>query len=98
VSTEEIPPVEIEGEIRIVSVPPGAHVTVNGIGRGQTPLRVRYLPLGSYAIRVIHPGFKIREAHVRLESDRPARTVRLVLQDQPSLARATLTAPSDSRR
>lgn len=47
---------EIEGELFITSTPPGAHVTVNGIGRGPTPIRVRYLPAGNYTVRVITPG------------------------------------------
>jgi transcriptional regulator with XRE-family HTH domain len=94
---EEMSPADIEGEIRIVSIPSDAHVTVNGIGRGPTPLRVRYLPLGSYTIRVIRPGFKIRETQVTLKEDRPNRTVRVVLQDQPAYARATLRASSDGR-
>jgi hypothetical protein len=94
---EETSPTDIEGEIRIVSIPSDAHVTVNGIGRGPTPLRVRYLPLGSYTIRVIRPGFKIRETQVTLKEDRPNRTVRVLLQDEPKFARATLRASSDGR-
>jgi cytoskeletal protein RodZ len=94
---EEMSPADIEGEIRIVSVPSQAHVTVNGIGRGPTPLRVRYLPLGSYTIRVIRPGFRIRETQITLKEDRPNRTVRVVLQDEPAYARATLRASSDGR-
>jgi cytoskeletal protein RodZ len=88
---------DIEGEIRIVSVPSEAHVTVNGIGRGQTPLRVRYLPLGAYTIRVTRPGFKIRETYVTLKSDQPRRTVRVVLEDRPLARATTLTAKSDDR-
>jgi len=94
---EQPPPTEIEGEIRIVSVPSDAHVTVNGIGRGQTPLRVRYLPLGSYSIRVIHPDYKIREIYVTLKPGQPNRTVRVTLENRPAFASATLTASSDDR-
>ncbi len=85
--------VDIEGELRITSTPPRAHVTVNGIGRGPTPLRVRYLPLGSYTVRVIRPGYKIRETRVTLRADQPTRTVRLVLRDAPTYVSATLRAP-----
>jgi cytoskeletal protein RodZ len=97
VSDRVVPPIEdvepipsdIEGELRIVSKPEGAHVTVNGIARGQTPLRVRYLPIGSYTIRVIQPGYKIGQAVVALRPEEPNRTVRVVLRDEPMFARTT---------
>jgi cytoskeletal protein RodZ len=79
---------DIEGELRIVSKPANAHVTVNGIGRGETPLRVRYLPLGSYTIRVVQPGYKIGQTVVTLRPDQPSRTVRVVLRDSPMFARS----------
>jgi Helix-turn-helix domain/PEGA domain len=82
---EEPPVEEIEGELRIVSNPADAHVTVNGIGRGKTPLRLRFLPLGSYRIRVIHPEYTIRETSVMLQREQPNRTVRVALRDAPAL-------------
>lgn len=72
---------DIEGELRIVSTPPEAFVTVNGIGRGKTPIRVRYLPLGSYTIRAVHPGYKSGETRVTLGPEQPNRTVTVVLRD-----------------
>ncbi len=78
---------DVEGELRIVSKPANAHVTVNGIARGETPLRVRYLPLGSYTIRVVQPGYKIGQTVVTLRPDQPNRTVRVVLRDSPTFAR-----------
>ena len=54
--SEPVDPGPIEGELVITSTPSGAQVLVNGIGRGRTPVRVQYLPPGSYAIRFIHPG------------------------------------------
>lgn len=72
---------EIEGELRIVSTPPEAFVTVNGIGRGKTPVRVRYLPVGSYTIRAVHPGYKSGETRVNLSPEQPNRTVSVVLRD-----------------
>jgi cytoskeletal protein RodZ len=80
---------DIEGELHIVSKPANAHVTVNGIARGETPLRVRYLPLGSYTIRVVQPGYKIGQTVVTLRPDQPNRTVRVVLRDSPMFARRT---------
>jgi transcriptional regulator with XRE-family HTH domain len=89
----EVIATDIEGELQIVSRPAGAHVTVNGIARGQTPLRVRYLPLGSYTVRVIQPGYKIGETVVALRPEQPNRTVRVVLRDAPVFARTSFSAP-----
>lgn len=80
-SVEPEEPADIEGELRIVSDPPDAFVTVNDIGRGKTPLRVRYLPMGSYTVRVIHSGFKAGEKRVTLTAERPNRSVTVVLTD-----------------
>jgi len=82
---EDVPP-HIEGEIRTVSTPPEAWVTVNDIGYGSTPLRVQFLPLRSYVVRLIHPGYRIGETHVTLTPDRPKRTVSVALRSNPSLA------------
>jgi cytoskeletal protein RodZ len=76
-------PADIEGELRIVSDPPDAFVTVNDIGRGKTPLRVRYLPMGLYTVRVIHPEFNAGEKRVTLTAERPNRSVTVVLTDDP---------------
>jgi len=83
---------DIEGEIRISSSPPQAHVTVNGIGRGPTPVRVRYLPPGEYVIRVIHPGYRAREARVVIDREQPIRAVRISLRETRTLATASLDA------
>jgi len=46
----------VEGELMITSTPTGATVLVNGINRGVTPVRVQFLPPGSYTIRLIYRG------------------------------------------
>jgi transcriptional regulator with XRE-family HTH domain len=71
---------DIEGEVRVVSSPPGASVTVNGVGRGRTPASVRYLPLGSYTIRIVDFGYVARETRVTLTQDEPIRRVRVALR------------------
>ena len=51
-------------ELVVTSQPPGARVTVDGIGWGSAPVSIRFLPAGSKRIRVIrtaeasggHPG------------------------------------------
>jgi cytoskeletal protein RodZ len=78
-----------EGELRISSYPLHAHVTVNGNGYGPTPLRVRYLPLTSYTIRVIQTGYRIGETRVTLSREQPIRTVRMVLRDAPTFPSPT---------
>ena len=57
---------QIEGELMIISTPPGARVLVNGIARGTTPARVRFLPPGSYTVRFLLPGYSgaIRNAEI----------------------------------
>jgi cytoskeletal protein RodZ len=85
---------EIEGELRITSTPPQAHVTINGIGRGPTPLRVRYLPPGTYAVRVILAGYRIRETRVVLSREQPVQSVRITLREAPAFASAAFHAPA----
>jgi cytoskeletal protein RodZ len=88
---------DLEGELRIVSTPADAHVTVNGIGRGETPLRVRFLPPGEYTIRIVEPGYRSAQTTVTITRDQLNQTVRLVLREASASTPAVLTA-SDSAR
>lgn len=72
---------EIEGELLIDSNPTGAWVVVNGIGRGRTPARIQYLAAGSYTIRLVHDGYQSGEQRVRLTSEWPVRSVRMILRE-----------------
>ena len=83
-----------EGELIVSSSPANAFVTVNGIGRGRTPARVRYLPLGSYTIRVIQFGYRARESHVSLTPDQPVRKIKLALRQNHVTARRTTSSAS----
>lgn len=60
----------VEGELLITSMPSGAHVTVNGIGRGATPVQVRYLPLGTHTVRLVHDGRPAVTRHVTISPER----------------------------
>jgi cytoskeletal protein RodZ len=96
-SASETEDADIEGELLITSRPSRAHVTVNGIGRGATPVRVRYLPSGAYTVRLIRDGYRTRETRVTLSAERPSRIVRVVLRDAPTFASATLGRFESSR-
>ena len=68
------------GQIRITSTPPGARVTVDGIGWGQTPLTVSQLAFGDRRIRVTQDGYASQESVVRISGDNPTRTVSVTLR------------------
>jgi cytoskeletal protein RodZ len=72
---------EVEGELLIHSIPTNAWVVVNGLGRGRTPTRIQYLPVGSYTIRLLRDSYQSEEQRVTLTPDRPARTVRIILHE-----------------
>jgi cytoskeletal protein RodZ len=53
-------------ELTVIAEPPGARVTVDGIGWGVAPVTVRYLPPGNRLIRVSKDGYVTEERLVRL--------------------------------
>ena len=57
-------------ELVVTSQPPGARVTVDGIGWGSTPATIRFLPAGSKRIRVIKDGYGSEERTVNLVEGR----------------------------
>jgi hypothetical protein len=75
VTQPEQPPVvpsNPDGALVVSTDPPGARVTVNGIGYGVTPVTIRYLPFGDARIRVSHEGYSTEEHVVRVDARRPA--------------------------
>jgi PEGA domain len=68
------------GQLRIVTEPPGARVTVNGVGRGMTPLTIRHLPPGAKRVRVTKDGYSGAERMISLAEGDPGRTVRIPLE------------------
>jgi cytoskeletal protein RodZ len=58
-------------ELVITSEPPGARVTVDGIGWGITPVTVRHLPPGTKHIRVTKDGYQGEDRQARVGGDRP---------------------------
>jgi cytoskeletal protein RodZ len=73
---------DVEGELVIASSPAGTRVGVNGIARGTTPLRLRYLPAGSYTIRLVRDGYESKEASTTITSDQPVRSLSITLEER----------------
>ena len=74
------------GTLIVRSTPSGAGVTVNGRWRGRTPLTLGQLPLRSYDVRVVQPGFEAATESVALTSGTPQRSLALRLQRSPRAA------------
>ena len=53
---------------------------VDGVGRGITPLTIRYLPPGDKRIRVLKEGFASEERSVQLKAARQATTLVIPLR------------------
>ena len=60
-------------ELVVTSEPPGASVTVDGIGWGFTPVTIRHLPPGVKRIRVTKEGYSSEERETRVAGDRPSK-------------------------
>jgi hypothetical protein len=86
---------QIEGELMITSTPPGARVLVNGIGRGPTPARVRFLPPGSYTVRFLLPGYSAEIRNAEISPKRLQVRVSATLEPTP-LPRAQVPAESSA--
>ena len=52
------------GWLLVRTDPPGATVTLDGVGRGQTPLSLRDVSFGTYRLEVSRPGFGTVEREV----------------------------------
>jgi hypothetical protein len=78
-SAAAVPIARPPGHLRIVTMPPGARVTVNGVGRGVTPLTIRHLPPGAKRVRVTKDGYAGAERMISLAGD-AGRTVRIPLE------------------
>jgi cytoskeletal protein RodZ len=71
-----------EGELTVTSEPSGALVTVNGIGWGQTPVTIRYLPFGTKLIRATKSGYVSGQRVLDFGSDHRVRSVRIQLSPE----------------
>jgi TonB family protein len=78
-------PAAAAGALRILSEPAGARVRVDGEVKGQTPLDLADLPLGSHEVRFDLRGFEPQARTAVLSAEVPSAEVKV------SLARATPT-------
>ncbi|MEO8256912.1 MAG: helix-turn-helix domain-containing protein [Acidobacteriota bacterium] len=71
VSTEPTrPAANAFSELVVTTEPPGARVTVDGIGWGSSPATIRFLPAGSKRIRVIKEGYGSEERVITVSDGR----------------------------
>jgi cytoskeleton protein RodZ len=77
------PPAGVEGSMRIMSEPAGAHVTINGIWWGQTPVTVRYLPPGEKRVRLSKDGYVSVERRLQFTPENPTQAVQVILPVEP---------------
>ena len=75
-------PAAESGRVLVRSTPARARVLVDGSYRGETPVAVRDLPLGTHTIVITAPGFAPWEGTVTLTTDRPAQQFDIALDAQ----------------
>jgi cytoskeleton protein RodZ len=68
-----------EPQLTVVTEPPGARVTVNGLGWGVTPATIRYVAPGAKRVRVTMEGYRAEERLVQVGSGRTATTLRIAM-------------------
>jgi hypothetical protein len=66
--------------LRIVTVPSGARITVDGVGWGQSPLTIRVLPPGTRRVRATLDGYAAQEHVVNVSNEARRTNVRMVLK------------------
>jgi len=64
----------------VITEPPGARITVNGVGVGVAPLTIRSLLPGATRLRVTKDGYAGEERTITLDATRGTRTLRISLQ------------------
>lgn len=70
------------GRMLIRSTPAGADVLVDGKPRGVTPLALRDLAYGTYAIRVTRAGYVAETRRIAVSRSRPAASVTISLRQE----------------
>ena len=76
----DVPKVFEYPDLRVITEPPGARVTVDGVGWGESPVTIRALPSGSRLVRVTLDGYAAQERYVAVSTSEPRTTVRITLK------------------
>ena len=71
-TTTNVAPGSADNALEVTTDPPGARVMVDGIGRGTTPVTIRFLTPGDKTVRVIKDGYASEERSVRVTDGHPA--------------------------
>ncbi len=66
------------GLLRVLSIPSGAEVYVDGVLAGKTPLLLKDIKLGEHKLRLVRNDFEEKEENIKIDSDR-LKTVELTL-------------------
>jgi hypothetical protein len=84
------------GRLLVRSTPSGATVSVDGTPRGQTPLTLRDLPLGTREVVVSASGYVPESQRVALTDARPSRSIEVRLSRVASTAAGRPAPPRPS--
>ena len=84
------------GRLLVRSTPSGASVSVDGTPRGETPLTLRELPLGTREVVVSGPGYLPESRRVALTESRPSRSIEVRLSREASASPPGAAAPRPS--
>jgi hypothetical protein len=76
---EASPPTAVSGRLTVRSTPSRAGVVVNGQWRGRTPLVLSDLAFGTYAVRVVEPGYGPETRQVVLSRGTASRELSVTL-------------------
>jgi formylglycine-generating enzyme required for sulfatase activity len=91
----ELPPVELveaDGLLTVISLPPGASVSVDGRYRGTTPVEVELAPGRDYEVITAKAGYSTETRKLRMAS-RSGRTLRVELQARIGILRIKADPP-----
>jgi len=70
------------GRLLVRSTPSGASVSVDGVAKGETPLALRDLDLGTRSVTIARRGYVPETRKVSITKTRPARTLDVRLAEQ----------------
>jgi hypothetical protein len=79
----DAPPPSSATGLAVITTPPGARVTVNGVGWGSAPLTLGNLPEGTKRVRVSLAGYESEERIVAADISQTKVTLRIRLRAVP---------------